>query len=309
MAALRSGPMNLHFDLVDLRLLINIAECNSMTGGAERSCISLPAASNRIKHLEETIGAKLLYRTGQGVTLTPPGQAMVHHARMVFGQLEQMRGDLQEYARGIKGHLRVAASTTAIAEFLPQVLQRYLSTHPDVSIDLREKLSPDVVRAVSDGTTDIGIISGTVRTEGLEVIPYRKDYLALAVPRGHPLAQRGPVALAETLDYDFVGLHESSAIHAFLNQKARDVHRTVKLRIQVGSFEAACRMIEANVGIGVMPESSARRYVQTMRIDIVPLADDWALRHLHICMRSRALLPAFAADLIDLLAEDAGHAQ
>jgi DNA-binding transcriptional LysR family regulator len=299
----------MHFDLTDLRLIVNVAECNSLTGGAERSCISLPAASQRIKHLEATIGTQLLYRTTQGVTLTPPGQALLHHARLVLNQLEQMRGDLQEYARGLKGHLRVAASTTAITEFLPAVLRRYLATHPDVNVDLRERMSNEIVRAVADGTTDVGIISGSVRTENLEVIPYRRDYMVLAVPADHALAQVRSVPFAETLAQEYVGLNEASAIHQFLNERARALHRTVKLRIQVGNFEAACLLVEAGAGIGILPESAARRYARTMNIRVVPLTDDWALRHQHICVRNRRLLPSFAIDLIDLLVQDGASAE
>jgi len=160
--------MSVHFDLVDLRLMVRVAEANSLTKGAEASHISLPAASTRIKNLEESIGAKLLNRHSQGVTLTPPGQAFVHRARLVLGQIEHLRGDLQEYASGIKGHLRVYANTTALGEFLPEVLKRYLATHPDVNIDLQEKLSNEIVRAVIDGKTDIGIVAGSVRTESLQ---------------------------------------------------------------------------------------------------------------------------------------------
>jgi len=295
----------MHFDLVDLRLFVNIADSNSLTRGAERSHMSLPAASIRIKNLEEGLGSKLLYRSSQGVTLTPPGQAFAHHARLVLHQLEHLRGDLQEYAQGVKGHLRVFASTTAITEFLPAVLRTYLSTHPDVNVDLRERLSSDIVRAVSEGKTDIGIVSGNVRTEGLEVVPYREDRLVLAVPPGHALAKRKAVPFADTLEYDHIGLHEASAIHAFLQQIANAMHRSIKLRIQVGNFEAACRMVEAHVGIGILPESAAARYKQTMEIRIVQLEDEWALRHMQICMRSLDLLPAFARELVELLREDA----
>jgi DNA-binding transcriptional LysR family regulator len=300
--------MSLHFDLVDLRLMVHIAEANSMTRGAELSHISLPAASTRIKNLEESIGAKLLYRTSAGVTLTPPGQAFVQHARTVMGQLEHLRGDLQEYASGIKGHLRVFANTTALGEYLPPVLRRYLLAHRDVNIDLRERLSHDIVRAVTDGQTDIGIVAGLVRTENLEIIPYRQDRLVLVVPKGHALAGAGEVAFADTLAFDHVGLHEASAIHAFLRQATDQLHRTLKLRIQVGGFEAACRMIEATVGVAILPESAARRHAQTMQIVIVPLTDAWALRAMQICVRNLDALPGFAKDLVDLLVEDAKSA-
>src|SRR5690606_38096538 len=115
---LQSAAMAMHFDLVDLRLMVHIADANSMTRGAELSHISLPAASTRIKNLEESMGTKLLYRTSQGVTLTPPGQAFVGHARMVLSQIEHLRGDMQEYVRGIKGHVRVFANTPSLGEYL-----------------------------------------------------------------------------------------------------------------------------------------------------------------------------------------------
>jgi DNA-binding transcriptional LysR family regulator len=296
--------MALHFDLVDLRLFVNIAETNSLTRGAERSHMSLPSASTRIKNFEDSLGAKLLYRTSQGVTLTPPGQAFLHHARMVLQQLEQLRGDLQQYVRGVKGHVRIFANTTAITEFLPALLPTFLASHPDVSVDLRERLSPGIVRAVSEGTTDIGIVAGHVRTEGLEVLPYRKDRLVLAAAFAHPLARLDEVSFGETLEYDYVGLHEASAIHAFLAQAASSLYKSIKTRIQVGNFEAVCRMIEANAGIGILPESAARRYEKTMSIRIVQLSDEWALRELCICVRSLQLLPAFARELVDLLIAD-----
>lgn len=295
----------MHFDLTDLRLLVKVAEANSVTGGAEAMHLSVPAASTRIKNLEESIGAKLLFRTPQGVTLTPPGQTFVQHARLVLGQLERLRGDLQEYALGIKGHLRMWASATAMGEFLPPVLQTYLKQHPDVNVDLRERLSHDIVRSVSEGKIDIGIVSGYERTEALQVIPYRSDRLVLVVPRDHALAGSGSIAFADTLALDHIGLHEGSALRAFLQRICDDLHKGLKLRIEVSNFEAACRMVEAAVGVSVMPESAARRHAQAMQIGIVPLSDAWSLRQMHVCVRSLEALPGFARDLVGLLVEDA----
>jgi len=299
----------MHFDLTDLRLMVKVAEANSVTGGAEAMHLSVPAASTRIKNLEESLGAKLLFRTSQGVTLTPPGQALVHHARLVLGQLEHLRSDLQEYAKGIKGHLRVWASATAMGEFLPPVLQTYLRSHPDVNVDLRERLSHDIVRSVGEGKADIGIVSGYERTEALQVIPYRSDRLVLVVPHGHPLATASGVLFADTLGFDHIGLNEGSALRAFLQRICDGLHRSLKLRIEVSNFEGACRMVEAGVGVGVMPESAARRHAQALQIGIVPLLDPWALREMHVCVRSLPALPGFARDLIELLVEDARRAE
>jgi DNA-binding transcriptional LysR family regulator len=300
--------MSLPFDLVDLRLMVRIAESNSLTRGAEAAHMSAPAASTRIKNIEEGLGVKLLFRTSQGVTLTPPGQAFVHHARLVLCQLEHLRGDLQEYASGIKGHLRVFANTTALGEFLPPVLRRYLLAHPDVNVDLQERLSHDIVRAVSEGQTDIGIVAGLVRTENLQLLPYRRDRLVLVLPREHALAGAAAVAFADTLDFDHIGLAESSAIRAFLQQICDGLERPMKQRIQVSNFEAACRMVEAAVGVAILPESAARRHAQTMAIAIVPLADAWAERAMQIVVRSLDALPAYARELVELLVDDARQA-
>ena len=293
--------MAAHFDLPDIKLFVNIAEANSLTRGAERSHMSLPAASIRIKNLEEGLGAKLLYRTSQGVTLTPPGQAFMHHARLVLQKLADLRGDLAEYVKGAKGHVRIFANTTAMAEFLPAVLPKFLASHPDVNIDLKERLSNDIVRAVSEGKVDIGIVAGNVRTEGLEILPYVEDRLVLVTSNSHALAERDEIEFVEALGHDFVGMVEASAIHGFLAQAANDLHRSIKIRIQVGNFETACRMIEANVGLGVLPFSAASRHAKSMGIQIVEIKDEWAVRKLQICVRSVQALPVFARELIELL--------
>jgi DNA-binding transcriptional LysR family regulator len=294
----------MRFDLVDLKLFTHIAEAQSLTGGAQRSHLSLAAASTRIKNLEEHVGVKLLSRSSQGVKVTGAGETLLAHARRVLRQLEQLSGDLQEYAAGVKGHVRVFANTTAMSEFLPAVLRSYLVSHPDVTIDMHERLSPDIVRAVQEGMVDIGIIAGNVRTEGLEVMPYRRDRLVLATALSHPLAERSRVDFIDTLDYDFIGLPEDSAIHNFLKRAAADLQRTLRWRVQVSNFETACRMIEANVGVGVLPETTASRHATTMALRIVQLNDEWAERKLQICVADLDALPLFARKLVDLLVED-----
>jgi DNA-binding transcriptional LysR family regulator len=100
-------------------------------------------------------------------------------------------------------------------------------------------------------------------------------------------------------------LQESSAIHAFLRQASEQLRRPIKLRIQVGNFETACRMIEAGVGVGVLPEAAAARHARAMAITIVPLSDAWSVREMLICTRSLDALPPFAQALVQLLVADA----
>ncbi|MCC2595639.1 LysR family transcriptional regulator [Pusillimonas sp. MFBS29] len=297
--------MAMHFDLTDMQLMVNVASMQSMTKGAERSFLSLPAASNRVKNLENHLGTALFYRNSQGVTLTPSGEAFVRHARIVMRQLEHLRGDIQEYASGVKGRVRVYANTTAMNEFMPNILAHYLGTHRDVNVELRERLSYLVVKAVADGSADIGITAQAGGGENIEFLPYRTDRLVLVTHRDHPLAGHDTIDFDDTLAYDYVGLSETSAIHAFLLQAADDLGRVLRFRVEVSNFEAACRMIASHVGIGVVPETAGRRYLKDLPLKLIALNDAWALRRLHICVRQFDRLPVFAKELVSLLVQDA----
>jgi len=296
---------SLRYDLVDLRLFVSIAEAKNLTRGAERVHLSVGAASMRIKNLEDALGAPLLNRLSQGVTLTPAGEALLIHARRVFRDLERLHGDLQVFSRGLKGKVRIFANTTAITEILPAALASFLASHPHVDIDLEERLSPDIARAVAEGAVDIGILAGNIRTDELEVIPYQKDSLVLAVSRDHPLASREVIDFAEAAGLSFVSLHQGSAIQGFMANVAAEMGVSLDIRIKVSGFEALCRMVEAEAGVGILPGSVANRLKASHAISVVRLSNPWAVRELKICVRRLDDLPSFARELVDHLVEHA----
>jgi DNA-binding transcriptional LysR family regulator len=292
---------SLRYDLIDLRLFINVVEAGNLTRGAERSSLSLAAASMRMKNLEEALGTQLLVRGAQGVTPTLAGEALLAHAVKLYQQIERLHGDLQVFSQGLKGRIRIFANTTAITEILPAALGQFLVDHPQIDIDLEERLSPEIARAVADGLVDIGILAGSVQTDRLDVMPYQRDTLVLATWKGHRLAGRGTIDFSEALGEKFVSLHRGSAIHGFLDDILSAAGATSNVRIRVSAFEALCRMVEARVGIGVIPASVARRLAASHEIAIVALSDDWARRELKICVQDRATLPVFARELVDYL--------
>ena len=291
----------MRFDLVDLSLFRHVVEAGSITRGALKANLALGAASTRIRHLEETLGAPLLTRGRQGVLPTQAGRALLAHARTILQQTERLREDLGAYAGASAGQIRVLSNTNALAEFLPEALGAFLSAHPQVSVDLEERLSDEIVGLIAEGVADIGIVAGTVDTGALATFPFRKDRFVLAVARGHPLAKRNEVAFADVLDQNFVGLDRSSAIQRFLSDKAARIGKPLRLRIQLRSFDAVCRMVESNVGVGIVPETTARRAAKTMTIAAVTLTDAWALRELTICVRDLDELPNYARQLVEFL--------
>jgi DNA-binding transcriptional LysR family regulator len=293
------------FDLSDLRLFLNVVEAGSITRGAERMHLAIAAASTRIRNMEAALGTSLLHRERLGVQPTPAGRSLVYHARTLLQQAERMHGELAQYAEGIKGQVRLLSNTNALTEFLPEPLSEFLASHPQVNIDLEERLSDEIVAAVADGTADVGIVAGTVEIAGLEVLPFRTDRFVLVVARKHPLAGVERSLFSEVLDFDFVGLDRASALQRFLSEKAERLGRRLKLRVQLRSFDAVCRLVECNVGIGVVPATTAERHAMTMSIHRIELADEWALRKLTICVRRQEDLPIYARELVRHLAAPA----
>lgn len=291
----------MRFDLTDLKLFLHVVEAGSITAGAERMHLAVAAASTRIRNMEIELGTPLLNRERQGVQPTPAGRTLVHHARQMLLQAERMRAELGEYADGLKGHVRLQSNTNALSEFLPEPLSQFLTSHPQVNVDLEERLSDEIVAAVADGKADIGIVAGTEDITGLEVFPFRTDRFVLVTSPEHRLAASTKLAFADALDSDFVGTDRASSLQRFLSEKAERTGRRMKLRVQLRSFDGVCRMVAANVGIGIVPESSAIRSKQHMKLHVIELNEEWALRNLMICVRSLKDLPIYAQELVKQL--------
>jgi len=291
----------MRFDLTDLSLFRHVVEAGSITHGAERAHLALAAASTRIRAMEEVLGAPLLTRTRQGVTPTQAGRTLLQHARAILRQAERLHEDLGAYGGGLAGQIRVLSNTNALTEFLPEALSSFLAAHANISVDLEERLSDEIVGLIAEGVADLGVVAGTVDAGGLETYPFRSDRFVLVVAQDHPLARRAKVAFEDVLDQDFVGLDRASAIQRFLAAKALRVGRPLRLRVQLRSFDAVCRLVECKVGVGIVPETTARRVSKTMAIKAIALSDAWAVRDLTICVRAIEDLPLYARQLVEHL--------
>ena len=291
----------MHYDLIDLRLFVAIAEAKNLTRGAERVHLAASSASHRMRLLEESIGTPLLLREPRGVSLTRAGESLLRHARQVFAQLEQMHADLAPYAKGVRGHVSLWANTHATHTFLPDSLATFLQRHPQVSISLEEHTSPQVLLAVVRGEVEVGVVAGAIEGAEVELIPYRADRLVLIAPLAHPLAAQASSPFAQVLDYPFVMLHSGSAIHTFTMNAAAALGHHLEVRIQVRSFEAVCRMVSAGVGIGLVPRSAVTDGALRAPLAVIELEEPWAQRDLKVCVRKRELLSGFAAQLVDCL--------
>lgn len=292
------------FDFFTLKLFISVADEGRLTAAAEREHLALAAVSKRMSDLESLVGTTLLYRKPRGVELTPAGQAFLHHARRILDNVERLQAELSEYGEGVRGHVRIHSNTSAIIAFLPQDLSAFSRHYPEIKIDLQERVSSEIIAAVRDGLTDIGIFAGHVAAPDLQIIPYRRDRLVLVTPDKHPLAERSSIAFNEALAFDFIGLQQDASLQALLFEQASLSGKALRMRIQVRSFDAICRMIHHGMGVGVLPEQTIHRELGDLQLKSIPLNDAWAQRELVIGVRRYATLPVTARHMVDLLTTD-----
>ena len=292
-------------DPVTLRSFIAVVEEGSIAAAAARVHLAPSAVSKRIAELESHLRTELLIRQHRGIEPTFAGRTLVRHARNVLRGIDELVTEIRDFSSGTRGHVRLFANISSITQFLPHDLKSFLTGHPGIDIDLEEHISSTTTRAVAENAADIGIYAQADNEYGLEVLPYRRDQLVLAVPPGHELARRKSVNFIDTLNYEFVGLHKGGAINYLLLRAASDANRTLKLRFQVTAFEAVITMVRAGLGIGVLPGGAVNLFGRDAALRTVRLADAWASRQLKLCVRNRNGLPAAAALLVTHLLREA----
>lgn len=287
-------------DLVSLTLFLRAVEARSLSKAAAQTHLALAAASRRITQLEHCYGVQLLYRSAQGVEPTPAGNSLAFHARQLLQQEERLRAELSDFAKGIRGHIRIQANTSAITQFLPDDLAAFVAQYPDVKIELEESRSNVIAQALREGRTDIGIVLEGTDLQGLQSFDYRADRLVAVVPRGHPLRQRR-TSFAELLKHDFVGLDSQAAMMKLLADAAAELGEPLRLRVQVSSFEAVCKLVQAGMGIGILPEGAAADFTASIGLRSIRITDAWARRRMLVAARDLAALPLLGRKLVEQL--------
>ncbi|AKS05865.1 LysR family transcriptional regulator [Pseudomonas trivialis] len=293
-------------DLITLQLFVAVFEEGTLTRAANREAIAVSAASKRLMELEQVLGVSLFVRRAKGMELTAAGETLLHHARQMLFNVEKMGLELGEHSHGVRGYVRMLANLSAIIQFLPEDLRDFSEQHPEVKTDLEERPSNGVVQGVLDGVADLGICSSDTDTKGLPSVTYRHDKLVVLMPADHPLATRETLAFSETLDSDYVGLHAASSINMRTHAAAREAGKMLRLRIHVPGFDAMCRMVQANMGIGILPQKAYELFGRALGLHAVPLTDDWSNRSLILVVRDEAQLSPVSRLLFDYLRRTQG---
>ena len=288
-------------DPVSLRLFRAAVEERSLAQAAERENIALSAASRRITDMEARLGTALLRRHDRGVAPTAAGEVLMTHLTTLFDVLDRIGADMDAFASGTRGLVRLYANMSAVAGVLPEALAGFLPAHPGIRLEMEERYTADILHAVATGTADVGLVSGTVRDPGLHFQPWREDRLVVVLPQDHPLCAREAIRFADLDGVPFVAQPPETALQKLYVQHAAAQGVTLREHVRVSGFDGIRRMVEAGLGVAILPAAAALPYAGALRIATRPLQEGWALRPLALCTRAPHTLPAAARVLIAYL--------
>jgi DNA-binding transcriptional LysR family regulator len=294
----------MRYELTDLKLFLAIAEAKNLSSGASSVHITASSASYRLKNLEHAMGTLLFVRTARGMEMTPAGETLLVHVRELLAGVERMHGDVGRFSAGLKGHVRLLANSSSLNGFIVPSLSRFLVANPSVNIDLEERSSQAIPAAIAAQEADIGILAGDVEAPDVRAVRYVVDKLVVVTPVDHPLARQSEIRFGEALDFDFVCMNRTSSNFLFLRDVAQRTGKTLKVRLHAHSFDAVLSLVEAGVGVALVPYSVAAAALQEARVAGLRLLEPWALRELNLVVRADAKLPSFTTAFAEFLLND-----
>lgn len=253
------------FDPVTLRLFVAVCEEGNIARAAAREALVASAVSKRIAAVEAQIGAPLLVRGRRGIEPTAAGQVLLRQARQVLSVMARMHAELSEFATGVQGS----------------------------------------VRAVREGTADMGVLWDATELSGLAATRYRSDHLCLVMAAGHRWARRRRIAFADALDELTVSVAPGGMMDVMLRREAARLGRTPAWRIQVSGMDAAARIVAAGLGPSILPREAVEGHAVAQALALVPLSDAWAERHFRVISRADGSATATARQLVQHLATSA----
>ncbi|QIC62884.1 LysR family transcriptional regulator [Acinetobacter schindleri] len=276
----------MRLDLFDLQLFLNIVETGSLTRGAEYSSISLQAASERIKKLEQHYQVNLFIRHSGGVKLTFAGQVFAEHAQAILQQGQQLSRAMAVFSEGQHSNISLWCNSSAQSEYLPLLLPKYLVNNPNIQIDLKEAESNDIIAALTNGTAKLGLISSFFAAPQLQTLEFSDDPLVLICPEQHDLSTGKALKLGDCLNYPFVGLMQYHSLQQSIETQARLLHCEIQYRLRLPNFAAIAQVVANGVGIAIMPQRAAQRLAKLYAFKQIQLTGDWANRKLLLAAKN-----------------------
>jgi len=252
-------------NLRDLRYLVALADERHFGKAAERCFVSQPTLSAQIRKLEDYLGVPLVERQPKRVSLTETGVKVVERARRLLQEADAIVDVAKTERDPLAGQLKLALIPTVGPYLLPHVVGPLRRAVPRLKLMLYEYQTAPLLEKLRDGELDLGIIALPMPTEGLETAALYDEPFTLAVPAGHPLAERERVRLEDLKDETLLLLEDGHCLRDHALEVCSRIRLNHEQDYRATSLETLRQMVAAGHGITLLPELAAATPVGTAR--------------------------------------------
>lgn len=242
-----------------LRYVCAVAETGSFSRAAERCNVAQPSLSQQVLKLEQDLGAKLFDRLGRSVRLTEAGRAFLPHARSILSEMETARSSVAENAAAVRGSVAVGVIPTIAPYILPQCVLAFAKKYPEAKLRIVEETTPILLQSLRNLTVDLAILALPLRDKNLKLLPLRTEPLFAVLPKDHPRAAAGSLALRDLRGQPFVLLRDGHCFRDLSIAACARARVTPRIAFESGQFNSLFGMVAAGVGITLAPEMAIDR--------------------------------------------------
>ncbi|WP_406852413.1 LysR family transcriptional regulator [Brevundimonas sp. BH3] len=260
--------------LEQLRIFVAVAERQHMTRAAEALHLTQSAVSAAITALETRHNTKLFDRVGRGLVLNTVGEAFLPEARAVLNRAEAAQNLLDDLAGLRRGLVRIHASQTICAYWLPQRMAAFQQEHPDIELQLSMGNTHRVIEAILSGEAELGLIEGAEDAPKLSRQKVGSDRLIIAASPDHPLASHErPLRARDIAGLDWVLREDGSGTRSEFQAALPQGIATDQLKISMvlPSNEAILTAVAASTLVTCISELAARPLIEAGRLVRLPL--------------------------------------
>ncbi|MEO1615989.1 MAG: LysR family transcriptional regulator [Planctomycetota bacterium] len=284
-----------------LEIFCDVARLRSFSKAAKIRGVTQSAASQAVQQLESGLGVKLIDRSTRPLSLTPAGEK--YHAGLmgILSQLEQLQEEVVSTGKSLHGPLPIAAIYSVGLSYLPDALQAYAARFPDVEVRVSYGRNETVEQHVLQDRAELGLVSYPKSNQQLAAVPWQKEPIRLVCAQDHSLASRPEIDLKDLESMPLIGFDPGLDLRQMIDAELTRLGVRVDFRIDFDNTDSIVRAIQANRGIGFLPEAAVRRETASGSLRVVACSGLAMTRPLGIVFRrGRSLSPA-AQELGSLL--------
>ncbi len=290
--------------LEQLRYFHAVAETGSFTAAGRELHLTQPAVSSQVKNLEDALGQRMFERTGRSVRLTRAGEVLHTHTRRIFQQVREATAILEDLKSLQTGRLYLGTVDVMSIYVLPRIFRVFHSRFPRVEISIEVDDTANISRGVRESRYDLGFVTLPLREPNLTSIAVYNDVMRAIAPAGHPLAGRKLVTLAELAETTMIVYKRGAVTRGIIEQVFRSAGIELEPDMEIDRPEAMKKLVEAGLGVSIMPEMSIAREVEEGSLVVLPTGDVSFERQLGLIYRPLQVFSPSVTAFLTILREE-----